>query len=182
MKKPSTSLAVPLTALVCLLAATGCSSESAESTLQFERGYPTAVTDLKAATRMTVRKTAPTVVRILIARMSVLPLTTWNSDGTKAANMPLGSRRRQREGRGVALVIEPYSGGSEWGSEAEPSALDGSAPGMWSVRIGKGISMPSALKRACSRLMSSCRMRDCDRNPSADRRMSKLMLESPNSL
>ncbi len=44
MKKISASLAVSLAALVCALAVTTAHAQSAESSLQFERGYPTAVT------------------------------------------------------------------------------------------------------------------------------------------
>ncbi len=44
MKKLSNSLAVSLAALVCALTVTTACEQSADSTLQFERGYPTAVT------------------------------------------------------------------------------------------------------------------------------------------
>ncbi len=48
MKKSSISLAVSLAALVCALSATTAHAQTAESPLQFERGYPTAVTAEKA--------------------------------------------------------------------------------------------------------------------------------------
>ena len=48
MKESSTSLAVSLAALVCALAVTTTHAQSAESRLQFERGYPSAVTAEKA--------------------------------------------------------------------------------------------------------------------------------------
>ncbi len=48
MKKSSNSLAVSLAALVCALAVTTTQAQTAESPLQFERGFPTAVTAEKA--------------------------------------------------------------------------------------------------------------------------------------
>lgn len=50
MKKMSMSLAVSFAALVCALAVTTAHAQSAESTLQFERGYPSAVTAKKPTT------------------------------------------------------------------------------------------------------------------------------------
>ncbi len=44
MIKSSISLAVSLAALVCALAITTTHAQSAESPLQFERGFPTAST------------------------------------------------------------------------------------------------------------------------------------------
>ncbi len=48
MNKSSISLAVSFAALVCALAVTTAHAQSAESPLQFERGYPSAVTAEKA--------------------------------------------------------------------------------------------------------------------------------------
>ncbi len=44
MKKSSISLVVSLVALVCAMPVTTTQAQTAESTLQFERGFPTAVT------------------------------------------------------------------------------------------------------------------------------------------
>jgi hypothetical protein len=46
--KSSISLAVSLTALVCTLSVTTTHAQSAETSLQFERGFPTAGTAEKA--------------------------------------------------------------------------------------------------------------------------------------
>ena len=48
MKNSSISLVVSLAALVCALSVTTTQAQTAESPLQFERGYPTAVTAEKA--------------------------------------------------------------------------------------------------------------------------------------
>ncbi len=56
MNKSSISLAVSLVALVCALAVTTAHAQTAESPLQFERGYPTAVTAEKAHYAIDLRR------------------------------------------------------------------------------------------------------------------------------
>ena len=56
MNKSSISLAVSLSVLVCAPAVTSASAQTAESPLQFERGFPTAVTAEKAHAAADLRR------------------------------------------------------------------------------------------------------------------------------
>ncbi len=56
MNKSFASLAVSLAALMCALAVTTTQAQSAETTLQFERGFPTAVTAKKAHAAADLRR------------------------------------------------------------------------------------------------------------------------------